>query len=169
MGIRRIRLFLVVITLLVLQTSVFTHLRVFDAVPDLLLVATIAMAYESGPMSGAIFGFVSGLAQDLFLTTPLGVSALAFALTGYAVGLFQTGLIRESRSVAPLLGGVGSVLGNVLFILIGGIAGHDELFAAHHIQVIIVSALYDAVLANAIFPFVAWATRTDVGRAWPPG
>jgi hypothetical protein len=29
--------------------------------------------------------------------------------------------------------------------------------------------LYDAVLANAIFPFMRWATRTDVGRAWPPG
>mgnify|MGYP001262312128 CR=1 FL=1 len=169
MGIRRIRLLLVVITLLVLQTSVFTHLRVFDAVPDLLLVATIAMAYESGPMPGALFGFAAGLANDLFLTTPLGVSALAFALTGYAVGLFQTGLIRESRSIYPLLGGVGSVAGNILFILIGGIAGHDELFAAHHIQVIIVAALYDAVLANAIFPFMRWATRTDVGRAWPPG
>src|SRR5262249_3404281 len=118
-GIRRIRLFLVVITLLVLQTAVFTHLRIFGAVPDLLLVATIGMAYESGPMQGALFGFGAGLAQDLFLTTPLGVSALAFALTGYAVGLFQTGLIRESRSIAPLLGGVGSVVGNILFILIG--------------------------------------------------
>ena len=169
MGIRRIRLLLVVITLLVLQTAVFTHLRVFDAVPDLLLVATIAMAYESGPASGALFGFGAGLANDLFLTTPLGVSALSFALTGYAVGLFQTGLIRESRSIYPLLGGVGSIVGNILFILIGGIAGHDELFAAHHIQVIIVAALYDAAVSPAIFPFVRWATRTDVGRAWPPG
>jgi rod shape-determining protein MreD len=167
-GIRRIRLVLVVITLVVLQTTVFTHLRVFDAVPDLCLVATVAMAYNSGPLSGSLFGFASGLATDLFLTTPLGLSALAFALTGYGVGLFQSGLIRESRGIAPLLGGVGGVVGNVIFILVGGIAGHDELLMAHSIQVVIVASLYDALVAGAVFPFVRWASRTDLGQAWPP-
>ena len=83
MGLRRIRLVLVVITLVVLQTTVVTHLRVFDAVPNLLLVAAVAMAYDSGPLSGALFGFAGGLCVDLFLTTPLGLSALSYASVSY--------------------------------------------------------------------------------------
>ncbi len=167
MGQRRIRLILVVITLLVFQTTVFPHLRVFDAVPDLLLVAAVAMAYESGPLSGALLGFAGGLSIDLFLTTPLGLSALAYALTAYGVGVFQGGMIRESRTIAPVLGGVGGIVGSILFVVIGGIAGRGELFALHNIQVIVVSAVYDAVVAYAVFPFVRWAARADVGRPWP--
>jgi len=166
-GQRRIRLILVVITLLVLQTTVFTHLRVFDAVPDLLLVAAVAMAYESGPLSGALLGFAGGLSIDLFLTTPLGLSALAYALTAYGVGVFHGGMIRESRTIAPVLGGVGGIVGSILFVLIGGIAGRGELFALHNIQVIVVAAVYDAVVAYAVFPFVRWAARADMGRPWP--
>jgi rod shape-determining protein MreD len=165
---RRIRLVLVVISLVVLQTAVFTHLRIFGAVPDLTLVATVAMAYEEGPMSGAIFGFAAGLATDLFLSTPLGLSALSFALTGYAVGLFQSGMIRESRGIASVLGGVGGLVGNTIFLIVGSIAGHDELFALHNVQIVIVASLYDALVAIAVFPFVRWAVRdADTGKAWP--
>ena len=167
MGLRRIRLVLVVITLVVLQTTVVTHLRVFDAVPNLLLVAAVAMAYDSGPLSGALFGFAGGLCVDLFLTTPLGLSALSYALTAYGVGVFQGGMIRESRTIAPVLGFVGGIVGNILFVVIGGIAGRGELFALHNIQVIVVSSVYDALVAYAVFPFVRWAAKTDVGRARP--
>jgi rod shape-determining protein MreD len=167
-AIRRIRLVLVVISLVVLQTTVFTHLRVFGAIPDLCLVGTVAMAYEQGPVSGALFGFASGLAIDLFLSTPLGLSALAFALTGYAVGVFQSGLIREGRGIAPILGGVGALLGNGIFLLVGGLSGHDELFALHNLQIVIVAAIYAAAVAYAVFPFVRWAAGADTDRAWPP-
>jgi rod shape-determining protein MreD len=165
---RRIRLVLVVISLVVLQTTVFTHLRVFGAVPDLTLVATVAMAYEEGPMAGAVFGFAAGLCTDLFLSTPLGLSALAFALTAYGVGLFQSGLIRESRGIASVLGAVGGIVGNAIFLIVGGIAGHGELVSVHNIQVVIVASLYDALVAVAVFPFVRWAVRdADTGRTRP--
>lgn len=167
MALRRIRIALVIVSLVVLQTSVFNHLRVFDAVPDLLLVATVAIAYEEGTAVGALFGFIAGLAIDLFLVTPFGLSALAFAITGYGVGVFQSGMIRESPGIAPFLGGVGGIVGNAIFLIVGGIAGGTELFALHNIQVVIVASLYDAIMAVAVFPFVRWAVRADSGSAWP--
>lgn len=155
--IRRIRLFLVVVMLVVIQTTVFPHLRVFGAMPDLLLLATIAVAYEDGPDTGAIFGFFSGLALDLFLATPLGVSALTFAIIGYLVGVFQGGLLRPSGWVAPVLGGVGGLAGGALFVVVASIAGEDGLLNGHSVKIIVVSALYDALLAPIIFPIGRWA------------
>jgi rod shape-determining protein MreD len=101
--IRRIRLGFVVLAAVVLQTTVFTHLRIDGVAPDIGLMAVLAVAYEEGADTGAVFGFVIGLAIDLFLTTPLGLSALSFALTGYAVGVFQSGLVRTTPALAPLL------------------------------------------------------------------
>ena len=95
--IRRIRLALLILVAVVFQTTVFTHLRVWGVAPEVGLVAVLAIAYEHGPETGAVFGFVMGLAVDLFLTTPVGLSALSYALTGYGVGIVQGGMIRSPR------------------------------------------------------------------------
>jgi rod shape-determining protein MreD len=159
MVIRRVRLVLVVITLVVLQTTVFTHLRVFGAVPDLCLVATVAIAYEEGPHTGALFGFLSGLVLDLFLASPAGLSALANACTGYGVGVFQGGLVRESRLLPVILGGVGGLVGGTIFVVVGGIAGQSGYFTLTSVRIIIVAEIYDAVVAPLVFPFVRWANH----------
>jgi len=156
--IRRIRLFLVVVMLVVIQTTVFPHLRVFGAMPDLLLLATIAVAYEDGPDTGAIFGFSSGLALDLFLSSPLGCSALSFAIVGYLVGVFQGGMLRPSGWVAPALGGIGGLAGNVIFVVVASIAG-DDLLNGHSVKIIVIASLYDAVLAPLVFPIGRWAAH----------
>ena len=93
-----------IVVCVVLQTTLFTHLRIDGVGPDVGLVAVLAVAYEDGADTGAIFGFLMGLAIDLFLTTPLGLSALSFAVTGYAVGVFQAGVVRTTPWLAPLLG-----------------------------------------------------------------
>jgi rod shape-determining protein MreD len=159
MLIRRIRLGLVVITLVVLQTTVFTHLRVFGAIPDLCLVATVAIAYEEGPQTGALFGFVSGLVLDLFLASPAGLSALANACTGYGVGIFQGGLVRESRLLPVALGGIGGLVGGTIFVVVGGIAGQSGYFTLTSVRIVIVAAVYDAAVAPLVFPFVRWANH----------
>jgi rod shape-determining protein MreD len=164
MATRRIRLVLLVITLVVIQTTVFPHLRVFGAIPDLTLVATVAIAYEEGPQTGALFGFISGLVLDLFLASPLGLSALANACTGYGVGVFQGGMVRESRVLPMALGGIGGLFGGTIFVIVGGIVGQSGYFSLTSVRVIIVAAIYDAIVAPAIFPFTRWANHNpDLG------
>lgn len=167
MLLRRVRLVLVVVTLVVIQTTVFPSLRVFGAIPDLCLVATVAMAYEEGPHAGLIFGFASGLAIDLFLSSPMGLSAFAFAATGYAVGIFQSGLVRESRSISPVIAFAGGIVGGSIFVVVGAMVGESGYLSLHSVQVIIVAALYDALVSYAVFPFVRWADRgSDPAGDW---
>lgn len=155
---RWIRYFLLVVSLVVLQTALFPSLRIFGAVPDLLLVATVAVAYERGAETGAVFGFVAGIAIDCFLSSPMGVSALAFSLTGYAVGVFQSGLVRASRWMAPILGGIGGLVGGFLWICIASIAGQDDLFTPTSFRILVTAAVYDALVAFVVFPFARWAS-----------
>ena len=167
MMIRRVRLVLVVITLVVLQTTVFEHLVVFDARPSLCLLATIAIAYEEGPQAGALFGFASGLLLDMFLSSPAGLSALSFALTGYVLGVFQGGVMRESRGMALVLGLVGGLIGGTIFVIVGGIAGMAGFFSGFSVRVVIVAAFYDSFLAPLVFPFMHWANHDpDRTRGW---
>ena len=153
---RWIRYFLLIVSLVVLQTALFPSLRIFEAGPDLLLVATIAVAYERGAETGAVFGFVSGLAIDCFLSSPLGVSALAFSLVGYGIGVFQSGVLRSTRWLAPVLGGIGGFIGGLLWVVIAALAGQEDLFSVDTLRILAIAAVYDALVAFLIFPFVHW-------------
>ena len=156
--IRRVRLFMLLLTCVLLQTAVFPYLRIGGAVPDVGLVATIAVAYYVGPDDGAIYGFLAGIAIDLFRETPLGLSAIAFAATGYVVGVLRGGMLRSSRWVVPLLGGLGGLFGGLVFITIGALAGVEHLLTVHNLQIVVIAAAYDMVISPLIFPLARWAT-----------
>jgi len=165
--IRRVRLALVILVAVVLETTLLAHFDVLDGVPGLCLVCVLAVAYEDGPESGALFGFAMGLVLDLFLITPIGLSALSFALTGYAVGVFQAGIVRTTPWLYPLLGGLGGLFGGLVFIAVGGIVGQDQLLSVHGVQVVLVSAVWDALLAPLVFPVVRHvARRPDHAGSW---
>jgi rod shape-determining protein MreD len=165
--IRRIRLGLVVVVCVVLQTTLFAHLQIDGVAPDLGLVAVLAVAYEDGPDTGAIYGFIMGLAVDLFLTTPLGLSALSFAITGYVVGVFQAGLVRKTPWLAPILGGLGGLFGGLVFITAGAIVGQDGMLSFDSLRIVLIAAAYDAVIAPLVLPVVRRAARRDdAPNAW---
>ncbi len=164
--IRRVRLAFLVLGAVVLQTTLFTHLRIDGVAPDVGLVLVLAVAYEEGAETGALFGFAMGLAIDLFLTTPLGLSALSFALTGYAVGVFQGGMVRTPPRLAPLIGGLGGLFGGLVFITVGAMVGVEDMLTMESLKVVLIAALYDALLAPLLFPVARWAARSPDSSGW---
>jgi rod shape-determining protein MreD len=166
----RLRFALLILAVVVLQTTLFSAgLRIFGVMPDLGLVLTAGIAYYQGPERGAAFGFATGLAIDLFLNTPLGLSALSFALVGYGIGVVQGALVRSTRWVAPIIGGLAGVAGGVLFVGVGALAGQDQLLALWTVRVILMASVYDALLAFVIFPVARWASREPTREGgWPP-
>jgi rod shape-determining protein MreD len=157
--IRRLRLGFVIVICVVLQTTLFTHLRIDGVAPDVGLVAVLAVAYNDGAESGAWFGFIMGLAIDLFLTTPLGLSALSFAITGYVVGVVQAGMVRTPPAIAPLLGGLGGFFGGLVFLAVGAVVGQEGFLSYSSLRTVMIAALYDALIAPVVFPLVRRAAR----------
>ena len=165
--IRRVKLALLILVAVVLQTTLLTHFDLFDAMPGLCMLCVLAVAFEDGPESGALFGFAMGLVLDLFLITPLGLSALSFALTGYAVGAFQSSIVRSTPWLYPMIGGLGGLFGGLVFITVGAMVGQDQLLSMHGVQIVVVSAVWDALLAPLVFPVVRRLARMpDHSNTW---
>jgi rod shape-determining protein MreD len=159
--IRIARLGLLLVLLVVLQTSLMPHLRVADVVPDLGLVAAVALAIRFGPDLGATFGFAAGLAADLFLQTPLGLSAFAFGATAFLVGISQARLARPAWWVRPAIAALAGIVAGVLFVGLGALVGQSELWALRSIRTILLAAAYDGVVAVAIFPLAVAVAHPD--------
>jgi rod shape-determining protein MreD len=155
------RIGILVVLFVVVQVTVFTHLRVFGVVPDLGLVLAVAIAYRQGPEAGALTGFAAGLLYDLFLTTPLAMSALSYALAAYAIGVVQTGMFRSPQWIPPLLGASAGLVGGLCFIGIGGLAGVPAMWTVHALTVVALSSVYDAVVAIPVFFLVNRLSRDE--------
>jgi rod shape-determining protein MreD len=77
---------LIVLLLLILQTTFIQFISIEGFLPDLLLVWLVYTAIRYGQIEAVIAGFVVGLAQDLLATHLLGLAALAKTITGFLAG-----------------------------------------------------------------------------------
>ena len=153
----RLRLPIMLIGALLLQNTVLVRLRVFDVMPDFMLLVAIAGGITAGATRGAAVGFASGMLIDLlFLSTPLGLSALVFTLVGYGVGVANTGVLRAAWYIPVLTAGAASVAGVVLYALVGSMLG-EPMIDGHLVTIAAVVGLSNAVLAPVAVKFVDWS------------
>ena len=153
----RVRAPLVVLTALIVHLALLSRLRVAGVMPDLMLLLGIAAGLTGGPSRGAAVGFASGMALDLFLQTPLGLSALVFTLVGFAVGTVETGILRASWWIPVVTGLVASAAGEVLFALIGAMVGETQMVSGRLGVVVAVVAVANAILAPIVVRVMGWA------------
>jgi rod shape-determining protein MreD len=153
-----LRWFVVLFTTLLLQTTLVARLPLFQERGDIVLLIVIAAAIVGGPQLGSVIGFVFGLSFDLMLQTPLGLSALTYCITGYAIGALQSGVLRTTWWIPVLSAVAGSAIGVVTFALLGDLLGQDGLVSGRLAAIIGAVAIINAVLVHPALRVVRWAT-----------
>ena len=162
----RTRLAFVFFLAITLHLSVFATVRVGEIHPQVMLLLAVAGGLLGGSERGALIGFAAGLLADLFVHTPLGLSALAFAIVGFAVGGLQSAIIRSAWWIAPVTALAASFAGMVLYGVLGAIIGQSH-FVSPRLPVIAAGvALMNAVLAPLVARAMAWALEPTPERAF---
>jgi len=151
------RTLLVVLLVLLVQSTIGLDIRVAGAHPDLMLLLPIAAGLALGPEEGAVMGFVAGMAADLLLPTPFGLSALVGCLVGFGVGS-MTGRITEGiwwlKSLVALAASAAAVM---LYAVLGAVLGQEQFLNDDLIAVVTVVSVVNALLAPAAVRLVRWA------------
>ena len=145
----------------VLHTAVLPQLRLFGVAADVLLLLAIAAGVTGGPERGAAVAFGCGLLADCFLQTPFGLSGLVFALVGYGVGTFQTGVLHAAWWIPPVTASVASAIGVVGYVGLGVVVGQDQLLSMRALEVAGVVAVLHALLAPVAVRAMRWAIAGD--------
>jgi len=144
---------LLAITGLALETTLFGSLTLTGTKPELLLLITVALAIGEGPALGATAGFALGLATDLVLELPQGLSALTFTLAGYAVGRVRMHVQTPTAWLPMALVSV-TTFAAVLFY--GGISFllGEPISVFRSLRHAGLAAGYNALLTPFVFPLV---------------
>ncbi len=145
-----ILIFLLLLLAVILQSTLFQLLNVFNVRPDLCLMIIIFAALQRGSMAGMFTGFTAGLLEG-FLTPPYGFQALVKTIIGYVLGRFE-GVLSIDPFFMKILLVIGATLTKGILAgfshLIFGVAG-PPFFV--FVLGVLIECLYNAVLAPLIF------------------
>ncbi|MET8274422.1 rod shape-determining protein MreD [Streptomyces sp. NPDC005134] len=154
-----------VVIALVVQVSVLARLQLPGAVPDLLLLVVLGLAFVYGHVAGALIGFGAGLLADLAPPADhaAGRYALVLCVIGYCAGLVRPDNGRFKSAFVPMAAVVAAAIGStLLYALVGALVGDT---AARHVglgSLLFTAAVYDLLLAPFTVPLImALARRTE--------
>lgn len=159
----RFRVPLMLLVTVVLHTAVLSRLRVAGVMPDLMLLVAVAAGVAAGPARGAVIAFCGGMALDVFLLTPMGLSALVYCLVAYAVGVAHEGVLRTSWYIPVLTVFVASAGGVLLYAVVAWMLGQPTL-NARLLVIVTVVAVVNAILAPPVIRLVRWSLATPGTR-----
>lgn len=160
------RLAFVIFVGLTLHLSLFATARIGEVRPDVLLLIAVAGGIAGGAERAAVIGFLAGIAADLFLHTPLGLSALTFSLVGFSVGALQSSVIRSAWWIPPATAWMASAAGIMLYALLGALIGRPEFLQPRVVAAAAGVGAANALLVTPLVRVMAWALPPDTERSF---
>ena len=159
-----VRVALVIFVVLMVQQTMMVALRLRGVHPDLLWLLPITAALADGPETGGIVGFWAGLAFDLVLPTPFGLSALVGCLLGYAVGALTTAIDPRTTWLKPVAALTGSVAADMLFAVLGAILGQQQMVQVDFLALFLVVGISSVILVLPVSRLMRWALAGETHR-----
>ena len=102
--------------------------------------------------------------REEFLS-PLGMSALAYSLTAFGIGSLVDSGVRAEGVLAVGYCALGSAAGVTLFAVVGGLTGQPNVWTDDVARVIVVSSLFNTLLAPLALVALRWAEADSDARS----
>lgn len=158
---------------LLLQSSVATHLSIWGTKPDLVILLLTYIAMWEGQVSGVLFGFFAGVAQDVYFPEHLGLNSLAKSVTGFLVGYSKGGVATENVMVRTCLVFASVFVHDLIYYSAHSFLSPDVSGPASVIQSISVpllrfslgGAVYTALLSAALSRVLSWFFGQEAHKA----
>ena len=107
---KHVRLILITLLLVALQTTIISFTSIANIIPDVMLIWIVYIAITQGQIPATAYGFGIGLLLDLVSGQFLGLSALSKTIAGFLAGYFY----NENK--------IEMNIGNYQFLMFVGIA-----------------------------------------------
>jgi rod shape-determining protein MreD len=150
------RLCVLAFVLLAVQTTICADMKPLGETVDLMLLMSVASGVVGGSQSGALAGFVLGIAFDLVLVTPFGASSLVYGLVGFAAGYTQSLTFQPTWYLQSGFVAAGSALGVFGLAIVQQVVGPRGPLASSLVQTALVVGIANGLLAPLAMPVQRW-------------
>ena len=152
------------LVLIILESTLFTRLRVAGVIPNLTLIMVISIGLVEGSRWGRNIGLFMGLTQDVLFTSYIGVYALIYFLIGHISGYGHRVLRRGNLLTPVLLILAGDILyGAVSYLFSAFLVGQTN-FGYYWNRIILPEASYTGFFILPVYCLIAGVSHLLDGR-----
>jgi len=149
-----LRLILLGFFAVVIQETAISQISIFGVSADVTPLVAMSVGLLCGSLTGAIFGFFTGLLIDLVLVQTLGVTSLLYIAIGYWAGRLRE-LRDPSHELVPLAAGaLAAAFAGLGMALIQFLLGVDAPVSGLLLQEIFIFVLVDTLIALPVYALV---------------
>lgn len=148
-----------ILLFLLLQSTLLQYVRIYNVIPNLMVVFIILTALIRGNVEGGVVGFFAGLVLDMMFGKLLGFYALLGMYLGIAVGSVNRRLYRENLLVVVFFTFVASALYETAVYLINTFMSGNINLIFPLTGIILPEALYNSVAAIFLYALVIRMNR----------
>jgi rod shape-determining protein MreD len=133
-----------------LQATIMPHLAIWGVFPDLPLIVVASWGLLRGPREGLTWGFVAGIAVDIFAAAPFGTATLSLTLIGLLSGLGATSALRARLILPMVFVFLATLLYALLYMLIVQVSGQFVPWLDNLLRIVPPSAVLNGLLTPVI-------------------
>ena len=154
-----LRLTLLGFLAVVIKETAISQISIFGFSADVTPWVAMSVGLLCGSLTGAVFGFFTGLLIDLVLVQTLGVTSLLYIAIGYWAGRLRE-LRDPSHELVPLAAGAAAAaFAGLGMALIQFLLGVDAPVSGLLLQEIFIFVLVDTLIALPVYALVRRIVR----------
>lgn len=146
-----------------LQSVVFVHLKIFNVVPDLLLIVVVLSALKSDWKNGVAVGLLLGFWIDLMNAAYFGTNMVAYSMVGAVFGLVGTKFPHRTYEGYFFSVLAGSFMSGFLMLMLLSLLGATVPSGQTIGGIILPMAFYTALMMFLGLPLI-WFHRSNNRR-----
>ena len=151
-----LRVLTLLIAAAILQSSIFTEIRIDGMGVELLLLISILSGYHGGPIRGAHVSFWAGLVNDCVVASPLGIHALVYPVIAVAVSNLEERFLNEKRIIRAFGIALAVATGVLLTAAVGHIFGEKTFNTDSLPETAIIAGVMTTFFSKPISRIVNW-------------
>ena len=137
-----------------LQTGVFTYMKLGNVIPNLLVLVVCVYGFFYGEKTGAVCGFFAGLLMDIFFGEMLGLNALIIMLIGYVNGGFSGLFYAEDIRLPMILITLSDASYGLMFYIAAFLLRGRFSMGYYSLNVIFPEIFYTLLVSLVIYPIL---------------
>ncbi|MAT62551.1 MAG: rod shape-determining protein MreD [Dehalococcoidia bacterium] len=157
-----LRVLTLLIAAAILQSSIFTEIRIDGMGVELLLLISILSGYHGGPIRGAHVSFWAGLVNDCVVASPLGIHALVYPIIAVAVSNLEERFLNEKLIIRAFGVALAVATGVLLTATVGHIFGEKTFNTDSLPETAIIAGVMTTFFSKPISRIVNWTVSSGM-------
>ncbi|MBO8434427.1 MAG: rod shape-determining protein MreD [Tyzzerella sp.] len=142
---------IILILNLILQSTIFQHIRIADIMPNTSIIIIISYAILRGSTEGAIVGCFSGLLTDIFFGNSIGFYGFLGMMTGYLCGRSFHNLYRENYILPIMISATAVFIYESIVYFTGFLFNGNTNYIYFLVKLIVPEMVYTGIFSMIIY------------------